>query len=53
MQRPGPGGQNDLARYDLFECWPSRRAGWQLDASASNAMIEELELQVCYIERIE
>ena len=39
-------GQEELARYNLTESWPSRWAGWQLDANGSNAMVEEMELQV-------
>ena len=46
-------GQNDLARYELTDCWPSSWKGWQLDANASNAMVEEIELQVRGIERVE
>lgn len=45
-------GQDELARYDLLDTWPSRWSGWQLDASGSNAMVEELELQVRHIKRI-
>jgi phage tail-like protein len=46
-------GQSDLARYELTDCWPSSWKGWQLDANASNAMVEEIELQVRMIERVE
>lgn len=45
-------GQSELARYNLVDCWPSRWAGWQLDANSNNAMVEEFELQVRTIERI-
>ncbi len=45
-------GQNDLARYELSDCWPSSWKGWQLDANSSNAMVEEIELQVRGIERV-
>lgn len=44
-------GQAELARYDLLETWPSSWKGWQLDANSSNAMVEELELQVRQIQR--
>lgn len=42
----------EVVRYNLFECWPSRWQGFQLDAQSSNAMIEELELQVRHIQRV-
>ncbi|GEM_PF-385589 len=42
----------EVVRYNLFEVWPSRWAGFQLDAQSSNAMIEELELQVRTVERV-
>ncbi len=45
-------GQEELARYNLLETWPSSWKGWQLDANASNAMVEELELQVRQVERV-
>ena len=45
------GGQAELARYNLIDCWPSRGRGWQLDASSSTAMVEEFELQVRAIHR--
>ena len=45
-------GRSELARYNLVDCWPSRWAGWQLDANSNNAMVEEFELQVRTIERI-
>ena len=45
-------GQEELARYNLMETWPSRWAGWQLDANGSNAMVEEMELQVRSLERV-
>jgi phage tail-like protein len=45
-------GQEELARYNLSNCWPSRWAGWQLDANGSNAMVEEMELQVRTLERV-
>jgi len=45
-------GQDELARYDLLDTWPSRWSGWQLDANGSNAMVEELELQVRHINRV-
>ena len=42
----------EVVRYNLFEVWPSRWQGFQLDAQSSNAMIEELELQVRHIQRV-
>ena len=45
-------GQTELARFNLMETWPSRWAGWQLDANGSNAMVEEMELQVHHLERV-
>ncbi len=45
-------GRTELARYNLLDCWPSRWAGWQLDANSDNAMVEEFELQVRTIERV-
>jgi len=42
----------EVVRYNLFECWPSRWQGFQLDAQSSNAMIEELEIQVRHIQRV-
>mgnify|MGYP002636093996 CR=1 FL=1 len=42
----------EIVRYNLFEVWPSRWQGFQLDAQSSNAMIEELELQVRHIQRV-
>ncbi len=45
-------GRSELARYNLVDCWPSRWAGWQLDANSNNAMVEEFELQVRTIDRI-
>jgi phage tail-like protein len=42
----------EVVRYNLFEVWPSRWQGFQMDAQSSNAMIEELELQVRHITRV-
>lgn len=42
----------EVVRYNLFEVWPSRWQGFQLDAQSSNAMIEELELQVRHVQRV-
>ncbi len=44
-------GVTELGYYNLLETWPSRWSGWQLDANGSNAMMEELELQVRTVER--
>jgi phage tail-like protein len=41
----------DKARYELYECWPSKWSGLQLDANGSNALVEEIELQVRYMKR--
>ena len=46
-------GQVEMARYNLLGAWPSRWAGWQLDANGSNAMVEEMELQVREMNREE
>ncbi|MFZ4578237.1 MAG: phage tail protein [Myxococcota bacterium] len=43
--------QGELNRFDLIDCWPSSWRGWQLDAKSSNAMVEEIELQVRNIQR--
>ncbi|HAN32560.1 MAG TPA: hypothetical protein DCQ06_13270 [Myxococcales bacterium] len=45
-------GKTELVRYDLQETWPSRWAGFQLDAQSNNAMLEELELQARTISRV-
>ncbi len=45
-------GDTEVVRYDLQETWPSRWAGFQLDAQSSGAMIEELELQTRSISRV-
>jgi phage tail-like protein len=45
-------GHSELARYDLLETWPSSWKGWQLDANSSNAMVEEIELQVRQVQRV-
>lgn len=45
-------GNTEIVRYDLQETWPSRWAGFQLDAQSSGAMIEELELQTRSISRV-
>lgn len=45
-------GTEELARYNLMHTWPSRWSGWQLDANGSNAMVEEMELQVREMERV-
>ncbi len=44
--------QTELVQYDCLDAWPSRWNGFQLDASSSNAMLEELELQVREVKRI-
>ena len=46
-------GQGEMASYHLYSTWPSSWKGWQLDANASNAMVEEIELQVRGIERVQ
>ncbi|MCO4760549.1 MAG: phage tail protein [Myxococcales bacterium] len=45
-------GDTEVVRYDLQETWPSRWAGFQLDAQSSGAMLEELELQTRSISRV-
>lgn len=45
-------GKTEVVRYDLQETWPSRWAGFQLDAQSSNAMLEELELQARSVSRV-
>lgn len=45
-------GQTDLVRYDLNDCWPSSWKGLQLDGMGSEALVEELELQVRFIQRV-
>ena len=45
-------GKTEVVRYDLQETWPSRWAGFQLDAQSNNAMLEELELQARSIARV-
>lgn len=45
-------GKTELDRYELLETWPTRWAGWQLDANSANAMVEEFELQVHRIKRV-
>ena len=42
----------ELVQYDCLDAWPSRWNGFQLDASSSNAMLEELELQVREVKRV-
>ena len=42
----------ELVQYDCLDAWPSRWNGFQLDAQSSNAMLEELELQVREVKRI-
>lgn len=46
-------GQTELSRYNLGTCWPSSWKGWQLDGMGGEAMVEELELQVRSIERVQ
>ena len=41
-----------LVRYDLNDCWPSSWKGLQLDGMGSEALVEELELQVRFIQRV-
>lgn len=45
-------GSTEVVRYDLQETWPSRWAGFQLDAQSSSAMLEELEIQARSISRV-
>jgi len=45
-------GDTEVVRYDLQETWPSRWAGFQLDAQSSGAMLEELEIQARSINRV-
>lgn len=42
----------ELVQYDCLDAWPSRWNGFQLDAASSNAMLEELELQVREVKRV-
>jgi phage tail-like protein len=46
-------GESELLRYDLYETWPSRWSGFQLDAQSSTALLEEIELQVRSVKRIQ
>jgi phage tail-like protein len=46
-------GTTELARYNLGTCWPSSWKGWQLDGMGNEAMVEELELQVRTIDRVQ
>jgi len=46
-------GVTELSRYNLGTCWPSSWKGWQLDGMGGEAMVEELELQVRSIERVQ
>lgn len=45
-------GQTDLVRYDLHDCWPTSWKGLQLDGMGSEALVEEMELQVRFIKRV-
>jgi phage tail-like protein len=42
---------SEILRYNFFEGWPCRWKSFELDASASRALVEELEIAIERIER--
>jgi phage tail-like protein len=42
----------DLARYNLYEVWPTRWTGFKFDAKGRGALVEEIELVVEQIELV-
>jgi phage tail-like protein len=43
--------RSEILRYNFFEGWPCRWKSFRLDASVSEAMVEEIEIAVEKIER--
>jgi len=41
----------EVARYNIFEAWPSKWKGWDLDGKGGDVTAEEIELAVEKIER--
>ena len=42
---------SEVARYNLFEVWPTKWSGFKLDGKGQGALVEEIELVVEQIER--
>ena len=45
------GRAEEAARYNLYECWPTKWTGFKLDAMGRGALVEEIELVVEEIKR--
>jgi phage tail-like protein len=45
------GDGSEILRYNFFEGWPCRWKSFELDASVSHALVEELEIAIERIER--
>ena len=47
----GDDRSKEMARYNLFEVWPTKWSGFKLDGQGRGALVEEIELVVEQIER--